>query len=277
MNIIRKKVLHKEEVYLAGILLLLFVNTALAYLYPNPEIEYSVITNTIFLIHPIIAVIGGLSACLSFGFKSPHGKSFALITLGLFFLFFGEAIWAFQEIILRIDTFPSIADFFYLLAYPLLLFGIFREISYYQSVINPGKSILITIVSGFFSVAVSLFTIFPILTEEFSVFEKAIHVSYGVADILLIIGIAYILMTIMTIRGGRLFKAWLYILLASMLMFVGDMLFAYFSEPYEKAVPQFKQIDLFWIASYLLYAFGLFQMRFIIHDVQYKLKQLIEE
>jgi hypothetical protein len=54
-------------------------------------------------------------------------------------------------------------------------------------------------------------------------------------------------------------------------------MFAYFTIPYEKVIPEYKRIDLFWVASYLFFAYGFFEMRFIIHDVQYKLKQLIDQ
>lgn len=83
-------------------------------------------------------------------------------------------------------------------------------------------------------------------------------------------------MMIINIRGGRLFRAWLFILIGAIFMLFGDVLYTFYNVSYVQSIPQFLQIDLLWVISYLSFTLGLSEMRFIIHDVQYKLKQLLE-
>ncbi len=276
MNTIKRKVLHKEEIYLAGILILFFLNTALAYFFPNPELNYDLMTYTVFLLHPAISVIGGISACTTFGWSSPHGKSFAFMTLGLLLFFLSDVTGYAIQMIYHVKHFPSLADVFSVFGYAFLLFGILREMKYYHSMINSERNMIVSIFSVFFSLLVSSIVIFPLSAREGTVFEKSISAVYGIFDVLLIICIGYILMLVMTFRGGRLFKAWSSILLAAMCMLLADVLFALFPAQYLQGIPEFKQIDLLSIGSYLLFAYGLFEMKFIIHDVQYKLRQLID-
>jgi hypothetical protein len=267
--------MHKTEKIFILLLIFLFCIISVFYYYSFGFINYEIATNLIFLIPPFLSVFGGIAAVRAFGIKNRHGKSFLFIALGLLFLFIGESLFAIFQLVLHINPFPSIADIFYLLAYPLMLIGIFREIIFYQSVIKESYSVFISLMLIILSIIIFSIMIIPVLNNEGSVLSKIIASSYGVADILLIVGIAYILIMIINIRGGRLFRAWLYILIATMFMLFGDIFFSYYSIQYTANIPQYKQIDLLWIISYLMFTLGLSEMRFIIHDVQYKLKQLL--
>lgn len=51
-------------------------------------------------------------------------RAWYVITFALLAWFLGEATWTFIELVLKQDPFPSIADVFYLLYYPLFVIGI---------------------------------------------------------------------------------------------------------------------------------------------------------
>lgn len=125
--------LHKDEKVFLLLLVSLFCITAVFYYYSFGLENYQVITNLIFLVHPFLAVLGGVAAVKAFGIKNRHGKSFLYITLGILCLFIGELLYAYFLLILKIDPFPSAADIFYISAYPLLLTGIFREIFFIKT------------------------------------------------------------------------------------------------------------------------------------------------
>ena len=51
-------------------------------------------------------------------------QTWALLSLGFFMVFLGNAAWSYLEVVLRVEPFPSVADIFYLAAYPFVLWGI---------------------------------------------------------------------------------------------------------------------------------------------------------
>jgi len=52
------------------------------------------------------------------------GRAWYVITLSMLFWFLGETLWSVIELILKQEPFPSIADVFYLLYFPLFIVGI---------------------------------------------------------------------------------------------------------------------------------------------------------
>jgi hypothetical protein len=232
-------------------------------------------TNIIFLFFPLFAAISGMHAVRVYGRKNVHGRSLFFITLGLWAWFVGEALFALYELVLKINPYPSIADVFYILAYPLVLFGIYHELKNYNTEISPLKSLTVSSISILMSIFVFYIMIFPVFNAHESLARNIISVAYGIGDMLLIVGVLHILLLIVDFKGGRLYHAWLYVLIGAIFMLLGDVLFALYSAQYGDGIPQYKLIDLLWIASYLFFSVGLFEMRFIIRDVQKKIKQLL--
>ena len=52
-------------------------------------------------------------------------KAWLMMAVAMLFNSFGEGTWAFIEFVLQEDPFPSVADFGYLMFYPLFAAGIF--------------------------------------------------------------------------------------------------------------------------------------------------------
>lgn len=57
--------------------------------------------------------------------QSPAFTPWLFLTLAQIFFFIGDVIWGYLEITLQIEPFPSIADIFYIIYYPLFAIGIF--------------------------------------------------------------------------------------------------------------------------------------------------------
>lgn len=236
---------------------------------------HTFILNFIFLLPPLLAVAGGIGAVREYGIKNMHGRALLYITLGLAAWFIGETLFAVYDVVLHIDPYPSIADAFYLLAYPLILVGIFKEIFNYKTDMNPIRSIVISIVSIILSILVFALSIQPSYSSGASALENLIAMSYGVGDLILIVGVSHILMLTMDFQGGKLYRAWTYVIVAVCFMLLGDMLYAIYTQQYNDNNPLFKRIDLLWIVSYLAFAYGLFELKFIIRDVQDRVGSLL--
>lgn len=233
------------------------------------------ILNIYFLIPPFISVIAGIMAVRSYGLDNIHGQSLAFITAGLGAWFLGELTWAIYEIVLHANPYPSIADVFYLLAYPLILYGIIKEILNYKIDINPIRSLMITGVAIILSILVYHISILPASAQEATFIEHIIAVSYGIGDVALIVAVSYILVLTVDFKGGKLYESWFYIMLGVVFMLLGDLFFAMYTDQYEQAIPFFKRIDLLWILSYTFFAFGLLDIKFMIKEVQEKIKDLL--
>src|SRR5947208_1567727 len=87
-----------------------------------------VIRNSVYILIPLIATISGIFALDMYGYKGPRMRTLLLLTGGMGCWLLGEMLFYSYEFIFHINPFPSIADVFYLLAYPLLLLAFINEI-----------------------------------------------------------------------------------------------------------------------------------------------------
>lgn len=251
---------------------LLFVLMAAVYLFPIGGSYNIYIKNILFLFPPFIAAFAGYKAASAYGFKNAHGESLLLIALGLLCFAIGETIFAIFDLVLHIDPFPSIADIFYLIAYPLILVGVLREIGSYKVSIKPLPSLFVSCIAIAVGILVFNISIVPSYSNGASFLANIISVSYGICDVVLMVGITYVLLMTMDFKGGKLYGAWFAFIIATIFMLLGDISFAIYSKPYEENITLYKDIDLFWTLSYLFFAYGLFQMNNIIRNVQGKIK-----
>lgn len=240
-------------------------------------VNNNIISNIVYLFPPFIAILAGYSAYRIYGDqKNLHAKALIFLTLGIIFLFIGELIWFYFLFILKIDPYPSIADVFYICAYPLLFLGLIQElkISDYQlKKITPGAGALITFFSIVFSYTVYYFNVYLAYDSTETLLNNFIALSYGVGDYFLIIPCIFILYTTLIYKEGKLYHSWFSILAGLIFMLLGDVLFAYYHEPYAASVWPYTLIDLTWIASYLLFADGFLSVRLIIFETQQKVKK----
>lgn len=267
--------MRKAQVWLA-VLFAVIVGAALViYLTSIGGDNRNAIINIFFLIPPFIAVLAGVTAVHTYGVDNIHGKALALITLGLAAWFVGEAFWAVYELILKSDPFPSIADVFYLAAYPLMLWGIFTELYHYKVDISLVRSLFLSTFSIVLSILVYNLSILPSLHQNVPLVANLIAASYGLGDVVLIMMIAHLLMLTLDFKGGRLNRAWMCILFGVIFMLLGDIFFALYREHYENATNLYRSIDLLWVASYLSFAWGLLDIHFVIQGVQNKVRSLL--
>ncbi len=235
-----------------------------------------VLGNTLFLVPPFIATIYGLYAVRTYRLANTHGKSMALLTAGLLCFFIGELLFFLFQFVFHINPFPSVADIFYLLAYPLMMAGLVKEISLHQISwhdFNKLALVLILLLLATLSFIVIYFGVFVAYNPGDPFINNLIATAYGVADLLLIVPSLFILNMTLDYRGGKLFNFWALILLALIFMLTGDILFAIFNNKYTELVWPYTMIDLAWVTSYLLFAYGFFYTATTIKELKLKLRQ----
>jgi hypothetical protein len=248
----------------------LFIITAAVYVFRYSQLLGHVLS----LLPPLLAVIFGAYATRTYRLGSVHGKSMALMTTSLFFFFMGELFFFLFQFVFHTSPFPSVADVFYLAAYPLLLAGLLKEVSFHTvSWRSINKLVLVLILLLLMSLAfiVLYFGVFLAYNPGDSVIKNSIAIGYGIADLLLIIPSLFVLNMALDYRGGKLFNSWGLILLGVMWMMAGDILFAIFNNMYAVLTWPYTLIDLVWIASFLAFAYSFFYTAATIKELDSKL------
>jgi hypothetical protein len=254
----------------ASLFAALFIIIAAVYV-----LRYSqLLGNVLFLLPPLLAVVCGLYAVRTYHFANVHGKSMALLTTGLLCLFIGELLFFLFQFVFHINPFPSVADIFYLAAYPLLLAGLLREITlHHVSWRDLSKLVLALVLLLMVALVfiVAYFGVFLAYNPGDAVINNSIAIAYGIADLMLIVPSLFILNMALDYRGGKLFNSWILILLALIFMMAGDILFAIFRDKYTSLIRPYTFIDLTWVASYLFFAYSFFYTTTTIKELDLQL------
>lgn len=154
---------------------------------------------------------GGIAIFYStkFGIKSNLGKMLLFFGLGLWCYAAGLVVWVYYNFFLRVGIpFPSLADIFFVLFYPVMGLACYNLLRMYKPLINRAilrDSVLIAIIS---LLAVFLFFEKPDLSSHLGLIEKIINVLYPGGDTILV---AMVLIAL-RIGGGKIHPS-LYILL----------------------------------------------------------------
>ncbi|HSW89102.1 MAG TPA: hypothetical protein VLG12_08110 [Candidatus Saccharimonadales bacterium] len=236
------------------------------------------IRNLIYLCMPLLASIGGIFALISFGFHGFRAKTILFITMGLGCWFIGEVSFFYYEFILKTNPFPSIADFFYLMGYPLMFFALVNEILHTKislKKIHPSIIFLFCLAILAFVFLVFYFGVYLAYDPKEPVLPNLIATWYGIGDLFLIIGNIYILILAWEFRGGSFSHFWILFFLSFILMLIADILFAIFTQQYNKEVWFYKSLlDSFWMASYIFSANALFDLGMSLRSAKSQLKKI---
>src|SRR3990172_7867757 len=188
------------------------------------------LVDSVFLIAPVFSLVSGIHAARKYGMKSVHGKTLFHLTTGIFLWFMGEFTWLVYNS-LGMDPFPSIADIFFLVAYPFLLYGIINELKLgkiswarKRSIITLAFISLLSITTIFFGVGA--------YNQDSPLLENTISISYMVADLVIVAGLVLLVNISMEFKGGFLYKAWMLFALGMFLTWMGDIIYAIYTSEY---------------------------------------------
>jgi len=170
-----------------------------------------------------------------------------LIAIGTLGWALGETIWVFYELVLLEAPYPSIADFFYIIAYIPIAFALFSKAR--DTKIEPDKGRLIVVIIVVFDfILIALFVlIIPIFQYGDEPLVTIISIMYPILDIILVINAGYI---VAKFAGGRMEKAWLIYGLAMFTNAIADTLFGY--EDWNEIYNSHSLADFLFLVSYLL-------------------------
>jgi diguanylate cyclase len=163
---------------------------------------------------------------------NPARPAWFLLSLGLLSNFAGQLCLApFQ--VLRAETpFPSVADIYYLLAYPLLIAALLVLLNAYREsgfpVGSPAERTAIVGVVAVIAAFVAVPILRPVMLTGGPLLDRILTVAYPVLDLVLLLPLALLLRVALRLRGSRAGEVWLLIVSGFVFLCAGDICFAYF-------------------------------------------------
>jgi PAS domain S-box-containing protein len=175
------------------------------------------------------------------------------IALAFSFYTIGDILWAILELGFNQNPFPSIADGFYLIFYPLFAIGI-----YYLSKFSFSRSEMLKIFidMGIIFIAVGLifwtFLIMPTLSSQQNSFANIISVSYIIGDFLLF----FVLLRMIYSKLDEYFVPILFLTMGILFMIITDSVYVY--QTLQGTYISGGLLDIGWILSFVLVGLAAF-------------------
>lgn len=268
--------MDKKLLY-SAFFLFYILSIVIYFIFPYNEtrifLQYSVLLSSL-----AIALTGGIYALKEYGLNSAKSKTLIFFTTGIGCWLIGESLWTYYEYILHTDPFPSIADIFYVSAYPLFFMGLVREIqSAKVSWHKLQKSILFLMLMStvLLAIVVNYFGVFLAYSPQEPLLTNVIAMSYGIGDLILLVAAMSLLILAWEFRGGALSQIWLKVFFSFMFTLAADILFAIFTASYNETNSLTRSfIDCLWIVSYLLMGYALFSFAISIQSAHTYLQDL---
>lgn len=264
--------MNKQKLITLIIILLFFVDLYVMIFWSGSEyVDLS--KNALLAVGQIIAIAGGIYAINKFGRNNKTGMTVAIFILGLFFWMLGNIIFATTDFLHGQAEFPSMADVSIFIGYALLLTSLLHEIRSRNVSLTRIQKLLLIIVALLTSFLVLYFNVFLVFDPATPILVTVATLIYSFADILLATTLILVIILASTYSGGKLFYPWFYLFLAVTCMLVGDALFSIFLDSYLSKEGFYLVIDAIWRLAYVFFAIGLFNLGFIIENIQKNISQ----
>jgi len=186
--------------------------------------------------------------------ENPARPAWFLLSLGLLATFAGQLSLAPFQVARNETPFPSTADLFFLLSYPLLIAALLVLLHAYREAGLPmGSVVERTAIVGAVALLAALLVgpiLEPVAATGGPLLERILTVAYPVLDLVLLLPLALLLRITLRLRGSRAGEVWLLLLTGFVFVCAGDICFAYFQSLGE------AHLDPFVHATFVL-AYGL--------------------
>jgi hypothetical protein len=186
------------------------------------------------LLFLLIAARGAIGSAKRFEHDNPMRGTWRMFAAGFVAFTAGQAVLFTYQVILRLPSpFPSVADAFFVCAYPFFLAALLRAIRAYGATGYPIGTVWERAgTAGAMALAAGLVgypTLKPVVAMPAPPLETFLNVAYPVLDLAVLVPVVILLRIAVRFRGGEVWKVWAGLLAGFVLVCVGDILFAYFT------------------------------------------------
>jgi len=194
---------------------------------------------------------------------NPALTPWRLMTLGFLGFALGQSMLVFYQLVLGQSPYPSLADIFFICAYPLLIAAFFGFISAYREsgypVGTPREHATIGLILAAVFVVISFVLLRPVLAQPGPLLERVITAAYPFFDFVLLVPVLILLRITAPFRGGAVFHAWALVLFGVVALCAGDILYAYFQVLGRESLGPL--VDATYVLAYLGLALGALEQR----------------
>ncbi len=233
------------------------------------------------LLFSVIAALVGLYTSRIYGFKSAIGRSLILITGGLICWSIAEVIWYVSDKLIEGGaTSPSMADIFFLLAYPFFGAGIYYGFAMAKIKLKQVNQLLLAAAlsaSVILTYLVVYFILFQAYDSTAEPIANIVNIGYGLGDLVMIILSLMTILVAREYRGGKLASFWIAIALGFLLVLIADIVYAIYGEQFLTDIKPYTYIDLLWIAGYILPIYAMLENYIHVSAVQNRIKLKLQQ
>lgn len=189
---------------------------------------------------------------------NPARPAWFLLSLGLLSTFVGQLSLAPAQLVRNETPFPSVADVYFVLSYPLLIAALVVLLKAYREAGFPigstGERVAILAGVGAIAAIAAVLVLRPVAATSGPALDRVLTVAYPVLDLVLLLPLALLLRVALRLRGSHAGEVWLLLLGGFVCLAAGDICFAYFQALGEAHLDPF--VHGTYILSYGLMAGG---------------------
>jgi len=202
-------------------------------------------------INPLIVSIIGFSIAIRYRKSLIFGKSYIALAIGYLGIFLGEVTYMIYDIVFNIEPFPSIADVFFFIQYPLLLTHLILNIKFFTPKINNKAKLWVIIMplvvlAGYSTISI---TQADIGIFEFDFYYGAIFVYFSSLTL------SFAVVGAVIFKEGVIGKAWFLLVIGILFNTIGDTW--YYNLELFGSYDLLHPVNMFWYAGYWLVMYAL--------------------
>ena len=231
---------------ISGVILFqVYLNT----LTDDVEVENSIIV--VSLVSQAATAIAALVISKRYWKTHVFGNSYLALSAAYFCVFLGEVLYNIYAFVFEIDPYPSIADIFFFLLYPLTFIHLILNIRFFKPKVEKiDKAWIIAFAVGL-TIVYSFYAFEEIGEFDFDVYYGTIFVAGAATTLALAIFGTKVLRTV------PLGKAWLLLMIGILLGTIGDVWYQYLEVTLSYDTSHI--VNLFWYASYWIIVYSLYK------------------
>lgn len=230
---------------------------ALVFLYAIGQQNLGVLTiisSVVLLLTAGFTVFSCLLTLRRYGWKSrsTYPTILLFVSVGISMWFLAELTMVIQTVYFNIESFPSLADFFYLGGYVWLFLALSRLFNMFQPVFSARMFRVMAFPTVVTASVVSQVLVIPIIASSASFITLVVSAAYPGLDLVLF---AFSFSILLIFLKGGIGKAWFFLTLSILLATVADLLFSYLELGgfFYRGHP----VELLWLWSYITFIVGL--------------------
>ena len=236
--------------------------------------KWGMTTEILYIIAPASAFLAGIFLLRNIGTKNSLGFPLLFLVLGMLCFVIGETIWFYLDYVMGIDPYPSIADFFLLVVFPITLIGLVLKIKSEKikwSISFFKKNVALIFPLLISTAVVLYFGVYSAYAPDDSFASNIVSMLYGVGDLILIFASFLVLIISIEYRGGKMFSPWMLVTLSYSVLLIADVLFSANRDAYETNLVVGVMIDCIWMAGYFVFGLGMIKFLEIVQGQQLKI------